>query len=129
MDVATGSAPKDEGATPLRVLFAFGVTEAFFGAERSSVSSVAEALTRGFADLEQRFGVRVLGTLDDDETMVGATATWPWTCYVLAEAPSRAAVAAVCNILREEAVDDDRLWKYVKVEARLGRPLFFGEPR
>lgn len=124
MDLA---APKEEATPSLRVLFAFGVTQEFFSATGSAVPAVVDALTRAFAALEERFGIRVLGTLDDDETMVGATATWPWTCYILAEAPSREAVASVCNILREEPVNDDRLWKYIKVEARLGRPLFFGE--
>jgi hypothetical protein len=36
-------------------------------------------------------------------------------------------VAAVCNLLRATEVEGARLWKYLKVEARLGRPLFFGE--
>jgi hypothetical protein len=47
---------------------------------------------------------------------------------VLADAPDRDAVAAVCNLLREVEVEDARLWKYLKVEARIGRPLFFAEP-
>ena len=69
-----------------------------------------------------------LGTLDDDETMVGEATTWPWTCYVLAEAPDRDAVSAVCSLVRELQADGTPLWKYLKVEARLGRPLFFAEP-
>jgi hypothetical protein len=121
-------APYRESTTGIRVLFAFGLTRDFFTAERSRIPPLMEALKREFADLEGRFGVRVLGTLDDDETMVGATETWPWTCYILAEAPDRAAVAAVCNLLREVEVGDARLWKYMKVEARVGRPLFFAEP-
>jgi hypothetical protein len=126
----TGSevAPYRESVSGLRALFAFGLTQAFFAEERSRIPAVMEALESSFADLEQRFGVRVLGTLDDDELMVGATDTWPWTCYILAEVPDRAAVAAVCNLLRATEVGDARLWKYLKVEARLGRPLFFGEP-
>jgi len=68
------------------------------------------------------------GTLDDDETMVGATDTWPWTCYVLAEARDREGIAAVCGLLRELQADGVPLWKYLKVEARVGRPLFFAEP-
>jgi hypothetical protein len=126
----TGSevAPYRESVSGLRALFAFGLTQAFFAEERSRIPAVMEALESSFADLEQRFGVRVLGTLDDDELMVGATDRWPWTCYILAEVPDRAAVAAVCNLLRATEVGDARLWKYLKVEARLGRPLFFGEP-
>lgn len=114
-------------STGLRALFAFGLTQDFFGADRTRIPLVMEALKAGFAGLEARFGVRVLGTLDDDETMVGATGTWPWTCYVLAEVPDREAVASVCNLLREIEVGEARLWKYLKIEARIGRPLFFAE--
>jgi hypothetical protein len=112
----------------MRVLFAFGLTQSFFTEDRSRIPAIMESLKREFGDLQGRFGVRVLATLDDDETMVGATGGWPWTCYVLAEAPDRDAVAAVCNLLREVEVGDARLWKYLKVEARVGRPLFFAEP-
>jgi hypothetical protein len=119
--------PYRDGAKGIRVLFAFGLTQDFFNEERATIPLVMEALRSGFADLEGRFGVRVLGTLDDDESMVGATGTWPWTCYILAEAPDHAAVARVCNLLREVEVGETPLWKYLKVEARVGRPLFFAE--
>jgi hypothetical protein len=112
----------------LRVLFAFGLTQDFFATDRAAIPAIMEALKQGFTNLDERFGVRVLGTLDDDETMVGATDTWPWTCYVLAEAGDREGVAAVCGLLRELLADGVPLWKYLKVEARLGRPLFFAEP-
>jgi hypothetical protein len=114
-----------ESVSGLRALFAFGLTQDFFSEERARIPAIMEALKSSFADLEERFGVRVLGTLDDDEVMVGARETWPWTCYILAEVPDRAAVAAVCNLLRTTEVGDARLWKYLRVEARLGRPLFF----
>jgi hypothetical protein len=112
----------------LRVLFAFGLTQDFFATERASIPPIMEALKQGFANLDERFGVRVLGTLDDDETMVGATDSWPWTCYVLAEARDRGGVLEVCGLLRELQAEGVPLWKYLKVEARLGRPLFFAEP-
>ncbi|MBA2474969.1 MAG: hypothetical protein H0V40_09550 [Actinobacteria bacterium] len=64
--------------------------------------------------------------MDDDRLMVGSSATWPWTCYILADAPSLEAVAAVCNVVREAEVDGARLWRYLRIEARVGRPLFFG---
>jgi hypothetical protein len=120
-------APYRASVSGLRALFAFGLTQDFFSEDRARIPAVMEALQSSFADLERRFGVRVLGTLDDDEMMVGATETWPWTCYILAEVPDREAVAAVCNLLRQTEVGDVRLWKYLKVEARLGRPLFFAE--
>lgn len=120
-------APYRERVTGRRALFAFGLTQDFFAEERTQIPAIMDALIAGFADLEGRFGVRVLGTLDDDEWLVGATQTWPWTCYILAEVPDEAAVARVCNVLRETVVGDVRLWKYLKVEARVGRPLFFAE--
>jgi hypothetical protein len=121
-------APYRTSAGGSRVLFAFAVTQDFFAADRTRIPPIMEALKRGFADLERRFGVRVLGTLDDDETMVGAREGWPWTCYILAEVPDRDAVVRVCNLLREVEADGTPLWKYLRVEARIGRPLFFAEP-
>jgi hypothetical protein len=111
----------------VRVLFAFGVTPAFFELEGDRILPIVDILKDTFRDLEGRFGVEVLGTMDDDETMVGPSLTWPWTCYILARAPDWQAARSVCNLLRETKVGDDRLWKFLRVEARIGRPLFFGE--
>jgi hypothetical protein len=122
-----GAAQNNEQKPGVRALFAFGLTQSFFTAPGDLIPEIATALETGFADLEVRFGVEVLGTLDDDQSMVGARSTWPWTCYILAHAPDHAAVAAVCNILREVKIGDNRLWKYLTVEARTGRPLFFAE--
>ncbi|MDQ3379672.1 MAG: hypothetical protein M3546_05040 [Actinomycetota bacterium] len=109
----------------LRVLFCFGVTQSFFEAEPASVPAIATGITEAFADLGGRFGVRVLGTMDDDELMVGASVAWPWTAYVLADVPDLETVTKVTNLLRETEVEGARLWKYLRVEARVGRPLFF----
>lgn len=117
---------RNQDSDGVHVLFAMGLTQSFFEAPQSGIPEIMEAFTSAFDDLEGRFGVRVLGTLDDDETLLGNTDTWPWTCYILAHAPDRAAAARVCNQLRETVVGDDLLWKYVKIEARVGRPLFFG---
>jgi hypothetical protein len=110
----------------LRVLFCFGVSQSFFEEEAARVPELAAAIGEAFEDLSGRFGLRVLGTLDDDELMVGPSSAWPWTAYILADAPSLEAVTAVCNVVRETEVGDVRLWKYLRVEARVGRPLFFG---
>jgi hypothetical protein len=110
----------------LRVLFCFGVSQSFFDEDPADVPEIAAAIGKAFEDLSGRFGLRVLGTMDDDELMVGPSVVWPWTAYVLAEAPSLESVTAVCNILREATIGSARLWKYLRVEARVGRPLFFG---
>ncbi len=117
---------RDKDSSALRVLFCFGVTQSFFDEEPARVPEIAQGITRAFDDLRGRFGVEVLGTMDDDELMVGSSATWPWTCYILADVPDIETVTRVCNVVRESEVAGARLWKYLKVEARVGRPLFFG---
>ncbi len=111
----------------LRVLFCIGVNPAFFDAGADERQDAFETIKATFADLGGRFGVRVLGTMDDDQTMVGSSASWPWTCYILADAPDLDAVAAVCNLLRATTLSSGAtLWKYLKIETRVGRELFFG---
>ncbi|GGM56778.1 hypothetical protein GCM10012275_29890 [Longimycelium tulufanense] len=112
--------------TPLRVLFCLGATQAFFDAPDEESAAVAEALEHAFANLTNRFGVTVLGTLDDDRVSVGANTSWPWTSYVLVDAPDMDTVVAICDLVRETRVGQHRLWRYVRIEARIGRPLFFG---
>ena len=111
----------------LRVLFCIGVNPAFFDADPDERQDAFETIKSAFANLGERFGVRVLGTMDDDQTMVGSSSTWPWTCYILADAPDLDAVAGVCNLLRATTLASGAtLWKYLKIEARVGRELFLG---
>lgn len=117
---------REKEAASLRVLFCLGVSQSFFEEDSAKVPELAGAIAKAFEDLSGRFGLRVLGTMDDDELMVGPSAAWPWTAYILADAPSLAAVTGVCNILRDTEVGDGRLWRYLRVEARVGRKLFFG---
>jgi hypothetical protein len=113
-------------ANGLRVLFCFGVLPAFFETDDATRVDVGESLREAYSSLEERYGIRVIGTLDDDRGMVGPSFTWPWTCYILADAPDHDAVTAFCDILRQARVGEDRLWRYLRVEARVGRELFFG---
>lgn len=110
----------------IRALFCFGVLPAFFDLDDVVRKQVFDTLVEGFSALDRRFGVTVLGTLDDDRSMVGPSTAWPWTCYILAEVPDHETIAAVCNILRQYRIGDSRLWRYIRVEARTGRKLFFG---
>jgi hypothetical protein len=109
----------------VRALFCIGISPRFFEADGETQQRLFTEIPAAFEDLAGRFGVRVLGTLDDDETMVGPSEGWPWTAYILAEAPDHKAVAAVCNIVREAEAGGARLWKWMRIEARVGRPLFF----
>ena len=117
---------REHDSAALRVLFCIGVSQTFFEEEAERVPELITAITEAFEDLHQRFGINVLGTIDDDQLMVGPSPNWPWTAYILADAPSIDAVVGVCNIIREKPIAAHRLWRYMRVEARVGRKLFFG---
>ena len=110
---------------PLRVLFCIGVNQNFFDAtaeEAKQVWGAFSTMMRGIGELP---GVTVLCNLDDDQIMVGPSTNWPWTTYVLADVPDIETVTAACNLFRVTPVGDGtfKLWKYCRVEARVGREL------
>ncbi|PJJ45185.1 hypothetical protein ATK23_2441 [Glutamicibacter mysorens] len=111
----------------IRSLLCIGVLPPFFSATAEERKAVFNATKSSFADLTGRFGVRVLGTFDDDTIQVGPSDGFPWTCYLLLDAPDYESIRQICSIIRDTPVGDSQLWKYYKIEARLGRPLFFGE--
>ena len=122
----SGSDHRDIPRDGLRVLLCFGVTQSFYDAEPADVPKIVDGIKTAFADLSGRFGVRILATMDDDELMVGASAEFPWTAYIVLDAPDLTTVTSICNIVRETEIGGYRMWKYMRIEARVGRPLFFG---
>lgn len=111
---------------PIRVLFCLSVLPAFFEAGSEERRAAMEAIPPAFDDLGGRFGADVLATFDDDMVLVGPSVSFPWTSYIVADLPDLDAATAICNILRETEVGDHRLWRYLRIEARIGRALFFG---
>lgn len=103
----------------LRVLFCAGVLPAFFDASLEDRKKVFVMCQELFGDWEQRYGAKVLGSLDDDQLQIGPTFTYPWTFYVLADIPDTETVAAIVNQWRQ---GDNPLFKYIKLETRIGRP-------
>jgi hypothetical protein len=110
----------------LRTLFCIGVRDTFFAAAPDERKAVFDESRRAFDDLAGRFGARVLGTMDDDESMVGPSTGFPWTCYILADVPDYPTVTRICGIIRDHPVGDHQLWHYFTIQARVGRQLFFG---
>ncbi|MFE4969909.1 hypothetical protein [Streptomyces sp. NPDC056660] len=108
---------------PLRVLFCIGVNQNFFDLPTGQGKTVWDGFTTMLGQLYELPGVTVLGTIDDDLHMVGPSDSWPWTCYVLADVVDQATAAAACNLFRTVQVGEYGLWRYMKIEARLGRPL------
>jgi len=108
----------------LRVLFCGAVLQNFFdlpGSEIGKVWAATGEMLKGIRDLP---GVEIIGTIDDDQTMVGTSPNgWPWTFYILADVPDRETAVAACNLFRTIEVGEYRLWRYIRVEARLGREL------
>lgn len=115
-----------EATASLRVLFCIGVLQSNFDSDSATQQLVVGTLKREFSNLGSRFGIQVLGTFDDDVLMVGSSSAWPWTSYILADVPDLATVAKITGLLRTIEVGDARLWKYLRIEARVGRELFFG---
>lgn len=113
----------DNKKEPLRVLFCIGVTQNFFELPESQIGAVWKGYGEMMSALSALPGVHVLGTMDDDRTMVGASASWPWTVYIMADVDHLDTVVAGCNLFRTIKVGEDRLWKYGKIEARIGRAL------
>lgn len=113
---------------PLRVLFCGAVLQNFFDLPSAEIGKVWKAtgeLLRGIRDLP---GATIIGTIDDDQTMVGTSPTgFPWTFYILADMPDRDSVVAACNLLRTIEIGEHRLWRYVRIEARIGRELAIPE--
>ena len=109
----------------IRVLFCIGISQSFFDLPVDRMPEVFAAFKVAFGNLEERFGIKVLGTLDDDRIQVGqSSAGWPFTSYILADAPNLDAVVKVCDQLRTTRVGDGLLWRYARIDTRIGRPVF-----
>ena len=112
---------------PLRVLFCIGINQNFFDlpADGVTAADVWSATVEMMDGIKQMPGVEFIGDIDDDSHLVGPSDGWPWTCYVLADVDTQATVKACCNLFRTTGVGDSgwKLWKYAKVEARIGRSL------
>lgn len=102
----------------IRVLICAGVLPSFFQAPEGERKNVFNMCKEVFGHLESRFGVKVLGSLDDDQVQIGPTLTYPWTFYILCDAPDFDSVAKVVNQLRQ---GQSPLYKYIKLETRIGR--------
>ncbi|WP_439658359.1 hypothetical protein ACSHWB_39170 [Lentzea sp. HUAS TT2] len=114
-------------AQPLRVLFCIGINQNFFDlpADGLTAGDMWKATVSMMDSLKALPGITFIGDFDDDSHMVGPSDGWPWTCYVLADADSQDTVKAACNLFRTTPVGggDARLWRFAKVEARIGRAL------
>ncbi len=113
-----------EAKKPLRVLFCMGINQNFLMQNLLKQKRFGQHLVKcGMAFMT--YTCACFGNLDDDQSMVGASTGWPWTTYLLADVPDIETVHAACNLFRTTVVGEGpyKLWKYCKVEARVGREL------
>ena len=110
---------------PLRVLFCMGINQHFFDAQRDEQLEVWAAFSEMWNGIHDLPGVKVLGNMDDDLSMVGPSFGYPWTTYLLADVPNLDTVHAACALFRTTAVGSGpyKLWRYCRVESRVGRQL------
>jgi hypothetical protein len=108
---------------PLRVLFCCGVTQNFFDLPREQIGEVWQAYGKMLNAIEAMEGVRVLGVMDDDRLVVGNAEGAPWTFYIMADVADFDTAVAACNLYRTTPVGEYNLWRYGKIEARVGRAL------
>lgn len=113
----------DNRSLPLRVLFCCGVTQNFFDLPREQIGEVWQAYGKMLAAVEAMQNVRVLGVMDDDRLVVGQSDGAPWTFYIMADVADFDTAVAVCNLYRTTPVGEYNLWRYGKIEARVGRAL------
>ena len=113
---------------PIRTLFCGAVLQGFFDLPSAEIMTVLKATGKMIRTIREMDGVEVIGTMDDDETMVGTSPDgFPWTFYILADVANRDKAVEVCNLFRTTEVGEFHLWKYMRVEARLGRELVMPE--
>jgi hypothetical protein len=115
--------PADTKTFPFRVLFCIGITQTFFEQPREKIPEILAAFKAAFGDLDRRFGVRVLGTLDDDRIQVGHSMSQPWTSYIMADVPDMDTVVRICDQLRSTPVGDGLLWRFARIDTRIGRAV------
>jgi hypothetical protein len=114
-------------AQPLRVLFCIGINQNFFDLPADGIAPghVWQAFVSMMDAIKALPGVDFIGDIDDDSHMVGPSDGWPWTAYILADVDTAETVKAACNLFRTTSVGDGgaKLWRFAKVEARIGRAL------
>ncbi|WP_019531634.1 hypothetical protein [Dasania marina] len=111
-----------------RVLFCIGINQNFMDAKKEEMGDVWQAFSALMSGISNLPGVNVLGVMDDDRIQVGPSADAPWTAYIMADVPDLETIISACDFCRSTPVGDGtyKLWKYCKIEARIGRALVIG---
>ena len=118
---------EEDPRPPLRVLLCLAATQNFYDGTDEERAEVKLALRRAFGQLGTRFAVRVLGSIDDDLLSHGASQLPHYRAYILLDADDFETVVELCKVVKEVEAGPHRLWRYVGIDARVGRQLPFVE--
>lgn len=124
-DMAVDFVPP-EVKKPYRAVLLGAATSGWFEASDQDRRERVLPRMRGMFQQWEQMGAKVLATVDDDLFMVGQPGAPDFTWYLIFEIPSLEVLAAMIQCLRV-TVDDVRLDRYIRIEARLGRPFFLLE--
>jgi hypothetical protein len=112
--------------TPLRAILLGAATQGWFEAtDEERRQRILPRFKQMIAEWAQ-IGAKVLATIDDDLFMVGEPGAPDFTWYLIFEIPSMDVLAAMIHRVRA-TVDGVRLDRYIRIEARIGRPFFLLE--
>ena len=103
---------------PYRVLVLVAATDGWYGASREEREAATDELGAILREAEDG-GARMLASFDDDLVLTGQPAPLPYTIFVLYDVDDLAVVVRLVHRLRTSVVA-----RYLRLEARVGRPLF-----
>lgn len=108
---------------PYRVLLLAAAGHGWYQApDEPARERILAAMRRWFAEWEAR-GARLLASFDDDYFVAGQPTALDYSIYVIFEVDSLDVIAGLVQLVREE-MDGVRLDSCMRLEARVGRPLF-----
>lgn len=110
-----------------RVILLGAMTSAYYEASDGEKETRILPRFKQLVDEWKELGARVLATLDDDLFMVGEPGSPNFTFYLLFEVDEPETVVGMIQRVRE-SVGGVRMDRYVRFEARIGRPFFLLEP-
>ncbi len=113
--------------TSQRVLILGAATRGWYEADDQDRRTRILPRFQAMMDEWRELGARVLATLDDDLFMVGPPGSAGFTWYLIVEVDSLDTLAAMTQRVRE-TIDGVRMDRYVRFQARIGRPFSLLEP-
>jgi hypothetical protein len=116
-----------ESTEPKRAILLGAMTAAWYDITADDERKRVIDRFRKLMEEWQQLGARVASTLDDDLFMVGEPTAARFTFYLMFDVTNPQIVVEMIQRTREPA-DGIRMDRYVRFEARVGRPFFLLEP-